>query len=124
MTIPVDSIFADKRILVVEDEPLIALMLSDNLGELGFHSVEVAATREQALAALDRVPPQVVLLDLKLGDGDTGSVAGMLRDRAVPFVFMSGNPMAASDLGFSGVPVLGKPFSPADLQTALRRALG
>jgi CheY-like chemotaxis protein len=123
----VSSNFADKRALIVEDEPVIALMLSDNLGELGFGSIEIAGTREQALKALRALeanPPQVVLLDLKLTDGDAAPVADLLRDRAVPFIFMSGNPGAASELGYAGVPVLGKPFSPADLQTALQQALG
>ena len=111
------SIFGGKRILVVEDEAIVAMMLTDNLEELGFEPIEVVGSCRAALASATERSPDVALLDLRVLDGDTVSVAEFLRDKNIPFVFMSGDPHAASRLGFVGVAVLGKPFSPASSPT-------
>ena len=119
-----DSLFGGKRILVVEDESVVAMMLTDSLEELGFDPIEVVGSCRAAVASATTQTPDVALLDLRVLDGDTTSVAELLRDRNIPFVFMSGDPNGAARLGFVGAAVLGKPFSPADLQGALRQALG
>ena len=62
---------ADRKLLIVEDEPLMASLLAKSLAEINFQ-VEIASDAAKARKAIDRFDPDLILLDISLGDGPTG----------------------------------------------------
>jgi CheY-like chemotaxis protein len=110
-----------KRILLVEDEMLIALDIEATLHQLG-HEVFSATTVAEALKHLEH-GVDLAILDFQLKAGDTTDLAHNLRDLGIPFVVCSGN-ISLDDLGaaFAGASFLPKPFSAAGLLDAVARA--
>lgn len=100
-----------KRILVVEDEMLVALDIESTLTELG-HAVSVATSCTEALAIVDAGGVAFAVIDYHLRDGTTDELATRLRNAGVPFIVCSGT-AGLIDLGepFSGAMFLAKPFS-------------
>jgi DNA-binding response OmpR family regulator len=78
-----------RRILIVEDEPLIALEIAQIL-ESARASVLVAATLDEALRLTEQAGLSAAVLDLVLGANDGASLCARLRERAIPFVIYSG----------------------------------
>ena len=118
---------APGAVLVVEDEPLVALFLVDLLEELGHPVVGPAATYEAALAAAARTPPRIAIIDVNLGgQGDGIALAGELQGaHGTRIIFLSG----AADLSanpavraVNPLAVLQKPCQPGELEAALRTA--
>lgn len=110
------------RVLVVEDEPLIALALEETLAEHGF---VVAASARSVAAALRRIADtrfDVALLDLRMGDESVEPVADRLDALGVPFVFMTGYGRSALPGAHSARPVVEKPFRAEALIAALASA--
>jgi len=108
------------RILVVEDEPLLAMMLEENLADLGHDAVTAVATVDQALSALDEGPVDAALLDFSLGSDTTSvPVALRLREEGTPFFYLSGHSSFAPDSGAPEAPMLPKPVSMEALRDAL-----
>ena len=106
------------RILVLEDEALIAMDLAQMLAEAGARSIASAATNAEALAALDELAIDAAVVDLHLGrDGSSYEVAGLLREKGIPFVFTSGSADVAD--GFRDVPLVGKPYKGDELLAVL-----
>ena len=85
------------RILIVEDEALIAMVLADSLEDGGHEVVGPAATMAEALALCEAAPPELAVLDVNLGDGSNGvDVARALLERwGVPSIFASAQMMEA-----------------------------
>ena len=108
------------NILVVEDEFLLAMALEDCLTRAGHHVVGLARSRAEALAHAARSRPDLVLLDIRLADGESGiDVAADLQERmGVPVLYASGqvDEAAASGLGLG---ILRKPYSEADVLRSL-----
>jgi CheY-like chemotaxis protein len=105
------------RILVVEDDSIIGFLLSEMLGDLGHEVCGIERTENGAVAAALRMKPDIMLVDANLAAGTgAGAMARVLRTGPVPYVMMSGLPMAGSAYG--AVSLL-KPFS----QDALMRAI-
>ena len=78
------------RVLVIEDDALIALLLAEVLSELGHGVCATAATPAEALAAAHEQRPDFLLSDVKLRDGSgIDAVEEILRDGPVPHMFMS-----------------------------------
>lgn len=112
------------RILIVEDEPLIALMLTDMLAELGF---DVAASVTQvgaALKILDELTIDIALLDVNIGTQKIDPVADLLAARGTPFIFTTGYGNAGVPAGHAERAILQKPFHVDDLAAVLRSQLG
>jgi DNA-binding response OmpR family regulator len=112
------------RILVLEDEPLIALVVEDWLTELACETVGPAASARAALALLDGGPLDAAILDVSLRDGDSFAVAAALRARGVPFAFATGRGPASIDARFRDAPILAKPFELKSLRDVLASLLG
>jgi DNA-binding response OmpR family regulator len=110
-----------RRILVVEDEALVAMLVEDALLEAGFAVVGPAATVREALALLDEGKPQAVVLDLNLAGETSTPVADELAARGVPYVIATGYGAAGLPPGHHDAPVLAKPYDPGDLVAVLRR---
>lgn len=113
------------RILLVEDELVLALGVADTLGDLGAVVVGPVATVEDALALVERVPEiDCAVLDVNLGREVAYPVADSLAARGIPFLFATANLRAHLPERFAQAPLCAKPFQPAafrDAVAALRR---
>jgi CheY-like chemotaxis protein len=103
------------RILLVEDELLIALSIELMLAELGYAVVGPLARLDEALARARTEPLDGALLDVHLGSDDVFPVADVLAARGVPFVFATGYDSLALPDRFRDRPHLQKPFGPRHL---------
>lgn len=111
------------RVLLIEDEALVAMLLEDTLLELGFSVTDTVSRVETALAAVERGGFDVAILDVNLSGQPAYAIADELRARGVPFVFATGYGAQGIEPAYRSVPVLQKPFGAGDLEAALRRAL-
>ncbi|HWA46235.1 MAG TPA: response regulator [Hypericibacter adhaerens] len=97
------------RVLVLDDEPLIAMMIEDWLTELGHAVVGPAHNLAAAMTLVEAGGIDAAFLDLTLGDGNSYGVAQALDERSVPFAFITGHG-GAVQAQFAKAPVLAKPF--------------
>jgi CheY-like chemotaxis protein len=116
------SALEGKRILIVEDEFLIAMTASDMLGELGAVIVGPAATVNEALELARAENIDAALLDLNLYGHSSAIVAEALEARGIPIVFATGYERGAGK-DAAGRRVLGKPYTQEKLAMQLRCAL-
>jgi CheY-like chemotaxis protein len=113
---------AGRKVLVVEDEPLIAMMVEDMLDDLGCILVGSAGNLQQALSLADAATIDVALLDMNLNGTSSIPIADHLAARRVPFIFATGYGSESRTAAHAGAPVLKKPFEQADLARALQQA--
>ena len=113
-------------ILLVENEPLIAMDLEEMLRASGFDRVTHVVSTRDALAWLDRSRARLVILDLLVGDGSTAPVAERLRQSGTPFVVCSGHARSEvpSTAVFQDAIWLSKPCRQSDLARAVEQASG
>ena len=111
-------------VLIVEDELLIATTLEMMLSDRGYRVIEPVATVEDALAVLEKVRPDVALLDYRLGDSTTEPLLQVLKDRQVPVCMLTGYGRDALPERYQTYPVLEKPFSLGELLSELQRICG
>ena len=114
---------AGRRVLLVEDEPLISMMLEDMLAEAGY---VVAGSERDAKGALERMETglfDVALLDVHIADGDSFGLADALLACGVPVVFSTGVGKDDIPPPYDRHPYLTKPFDMGDLEAALVRVL-
>jgi CheY-like chemotaxis protein len=104
------------RVLVVEDENLLALLVEDMLAELGHEVVGPVACLSTALEMAQRHDVDIAILDLNINGRDTYPVAAALAARGIPFVFATGYSRERLREPYRNVPMLQKPFQQDDLQ--------
>jgi PAS domain S-box-containing protein len=104
------------RVLLVEDEALVAMMIQDTLAEFGFQVIGPLSTASEALVAARESHFDAAVLDINLGDGLVYTVAEILGVRGVPFVFVTGYDVDSIDPRFSDIPTLQKPIERDVLQ--------
>lgn len=109
----------DLRVLVVEDEALIALQLEDMLTELGCAVVGPASRVGQALKLLDGEPVEAAVLDVNIAGELVYPVADALKDRGLPYVFVTGYGASGLTEPYRSRPVLEKPFARRELLRAM-----
>ena len=107
------------EILLVEDEPLIAMMLTDMLSELGLQVDGPHGSLADAIAAAKTNTLKAAILDVNLRGEKVYPVARLLSDRHIPFVFITGYARDSIDSNFSEVPVLQKPIERQKLRNIL-----
>jgi CheY-like chemotaxis protein len=117
-----DNLFSGRRVLVVEDEMMVLMNIEDMLTDLGC-AVSAAATVDQALALIDAQAFDAAVVDVNLDGRQSYSVADALGARGVPFLFSTGCSGQSMKDGYRDRPVLGKPYSVADLVEILTRLL-
>ena len=108
------------KVLVVEDEMLVSMLVEDMLSDLGCTVVGPAAELEEAMSLAQSADIDLALLDVNLGGKPIFPVADALKARGVPFAFASGYGEAGLTEDHRGAAVLQKPFREADLAKALR----
>ena len=113
-----------KRVLVVEDDALICMLIEDYLGDLGCDVVATAAQLEDGLSKAKIMAIDVAVLDINLEGRLSYPIAQTLQGRAIPFLFATGYGKSGVPHSFESVPVLSKPFGIEALRDALLRATG
>jgi CheY-like chemotaxis protein len=111
------------KVLVVEDEMMIAMLIEDMLDEFGCKLVGSATSISRALDLIGKEQVEVAILDLNLDGQDTYAIADALRQNNVPFIFATGHGSAGLRQDYGNRSVLQKPFQARDLETALMEAL-
>jgi len=112
------------RILVVEDEAAISLLLEDMLLDFGCEVIGPAARLSVALDAVAREKVDLAILDVNVAGEPIYPVAEALAQRSIPFVFSTGYGSAGIRDAFRDRPVLQKPFAQHDLKQKLLMARG
>lgn len=111
-----------RRILLVEDELLVAMLSEQVLADAGCIVLGPAATVGEAIRLLEREPCDGAILDMNLRGEMSTPVAQALRDRAIPFVVVTGYEKFSLGDGFDGVRCVIKPVEPRELMAALADA--
>jgi CheY-like chemotaxis protein len=113
-----------RKVLIVEDEPLISMMLEDFLDSLGH---QVAGTCENVRDALDRVEQggfDVAIIDVNLNGQQVWPVADRLAARGIPYVLATGGHIEPPPEAHARVPVLSKPYTLDAIEPVLDEACG
>ncbi len=114
---------AGRKVLVVEDEPLVAVLLEEILEEFGCTVVGPASRLDAALELAGTSEVDLAVLDVNLGGQPVFPVAQALSDRNVPFVFATGYGAGGLPPEWSHMPALQKPYTLEQVQKALGVAL-
>ena len=110
------------RVLVVEDDALIGMLMEDSLDDLGCAIVGPTATVAEATNLVESSSVDAVLLDLNLGQGQNAyAFADSLLARGIPFAFVTGQDTSALRSGYQGCATLQKPFRADTLEQLLHR---
>ncbi|MBV9550699.1 MAG: response regulator [Alphaproteobacteria bacterium] len=121
----IDTQLASK-VLIIEDEPIIALDLENLVSELGHKVVAIAATRDEAVAKAHSERPGLVLADINLGEGGSGidAVSEILASFDIPVIFITAYPEKLLT-GERPEPtyLIAKPFLPETVQATVGQAL-
>jgi DNA-binding response OmpR family regulator len=114
---------ARKRVLMVEDEMLVALLLEDYLMELGFDVIGPAMRLEEAMELAGANDIDFAILDINLAGKQSFPVADVLKERGIPFMFASGYGASGLIERFAGACVIRKPFDAQDVQRGMQTVL-
>ena len=117
------------RVLIVEDDAIIAMHLAMLVAELGHEVCATAVSTDQAIERADALRPDVVPMDIRLRRGSSGvDAARELHARqALRCIFLSANldePTRTALLPYEPIDFIGKPVMPVSLQRALKKAEG
>ena len=107
------------RVLIVEDEYLIRMLLEDMLADLGHEVAAVIPRLKEAMTAVDRETYDVAILDVHLHGESAFPIAEALIAKKIPFVFATGYGERGLPESYRGRPVLQKPFAKDDLERVL-----
>lgn len=118
-----DHVLEGRRILVVEDETLIAVLLEEVLFSLGCTVVGPVSKLVAAVELAKEEQLDAAILDVTVRGGSIFPAAEILLERGIPFVFATGYGDWALPDAFRGKPVLKKPFTFQDLEEALQIAI-
>jgi CheY-like chemotaxis protein len=114
------------RVLIIEDEPLIALDIEAIVREAGHDVIRIADTRQKATLAAQQDKPDLVLADIQLADGSSGldAVGDIVTEMSTPVVFITAYPERLLS-GQRPEPafLISKPFLPETVKTAVSQAL-
>lgn len=111
------------RVLLVEDEGGVALLIEDMLEDLGCEVVASAARLSRAYEALRSQPIDLAVLDVNLAGEASFDLARMLVERNIPFVFSTGYGGGGLPADLQNQPVIAKPFNQSELQRVIAAAL-
>jgi DNA-binding response OmpR family regulator len=113
------SKLSGRRVLIVEDEAMIAMMIEDMLVDLGCEIVGPASQIAQALRVIESEEFDAAILDVNLNGVQIFPVAEALRAKGVPFVFATGYGASGISIEYRNRLVLQKPFKQQQLENAL-----
>ena len=105
-----------QRVLIVEDEALVAMMLEDHLHSIGLSVAANCGSVVDAIRAIEEGEPEAAILDVNLGGEFVYPVADRLIERGIPFVFLTGYGQESVDRRYASVQILEKPIERAALE--------
>ena len=108
-----------RSILIIEDEPLIAMMLEDLVESLGHVAAGSADNVDDALQWVARGGFDLVILDVNLGESECWPVADKLAQHSIPFILATGGHVSPPPSEHAGAPTLPKPFTLDSVREAL-----
>jgi CheY-like chemotaxis protein len=111
-----------RRILVVEDEVMVRMLIEDMLGELGHTVAAVAGRLDEAMQAAESAEFDLAILDVNLGGEAISPVADALSARGTPFLFVTGYAEGGVPAAHRDRLVLKKPFQLENLKDILHTA--
>jgi CheY-like chemotaxis protein len=111
------------RILIVEDEMLVAMNIEDMLLDLGHEVAGIAGRLAPALTLAADAEIDAAILDVNLAGEQSFPIADLLDTRGIPFLFATGYGLGGIQDRYRSRVVLQKPFRQADLGAALARAM-
>jgi DNA-binding response OmpR family regulator len=111
------------RILVVDDEPLISMLMEDWLVELGCEVVGPACSVEQGLDMAGRTQLDGAILDVNLAGDNSYVLANALKQKGVPFAFATGDGSIDQEAGIADPILLSKPFDFEEVKAVLGKLL-
>lgn len=114
---------AGRRILLVDDESMVLMLIEDMLRDLGAETVETAMNVEEASRLADSMRVDLAVLDINLSGTRSYPVAERLKARGVPVLFATGYGSSGHEEAWIGWPTLSKPFDSASLATAIGHLL-
>jgi DNA-binding response OmpR family regulator len=115
---------AARRVVIVEDEAMIAGLIESILSAAGWSVVGPVATLERALEAIDRGRLDAALLDVRVNGHDAYAVADVLMGRGIPFIFVSGFTRKQMPSGYRNCAYIAKPFTPDAILARLEEVVG
>jgi DNA-binding response OmpR family regulator len=113
-----------RRVLIVEDEAMIARLIETILSEAGYSIVGPVATLERALATIERERFDAALLDVRITGHDAYPVADVLGTRGIPFIFVSGFSRKQMPPRYRDCAHIAKPFMPDAILALLNEIVG
>jgi DNA-binding response OmpR family regulator len=112
------------HVLIIEDEPLIAMSIEDILRECGATSFDFASTFAGALAAAKERCPSLITADVQLAPGNgIDAVAAICKTKTLPVIFVTGTADEVEDRHPEAI-IVHKPFDPSVVKEAVARAMG
>jgi DNA-binding response OmpR family regulator len=109
------------RVLVVDDDAVLGMLLGEMLGEMGLFVCGIETTQDGAISAALQLKPDLMIVDGQLSPGSGAAVMAAIEIYGkIPHVFMSGERLVADS---NGVPILLKPFSEDSLAVAIDCAM-
>lgn len=109
------------KVLVVEDEAIIAMMLEDMLTDLGHEVAATAGRLDRAMKLVAAQPFDLAIVDINLNGEETYPLAAILMDLGVPFIFSTGYSANGLKEEWRAMPLLQKPFEVQSLANAISR---
>jgi DNA-binding response OmpR family regulator len=119
LSIPTEDPLQGLRVLVVEDEPLVAMLIEQYLTEFGCVVACSARRIANGLESIDENRIGAAVLDVNVAGESVSPIAEALEEREIPFIFVSGYGARGVEPRWNGRPVLQKPFDAQDLRSAL-----
>ena len=116
--------FSGQRILVVEDEMMVAMLLEELLTAFGLEIVGPTSRLGKAAEIASNQMIDAALLDVNIAGDDVYPVAKILAERGIPFTLVSGYAAGSIDTAYRERPRLQKPFTVLALERSLRAMLG
>ncbi len=118
-----DESKASLRVLIVEDEALVAIILEDMLIELGHEVIGPVSTPGEGLEHAARTPVDLAILDLNLKGASSLPIAVELDKRGIPLIFSTGYGRGGLPAVFAQAPLLQKPFQQSDVESVIAGAV-
>jgi CheY-like chemotaxis protein len=115
--------FAGLRVLVIEDESMVTMLIEDTLADIGCAVTGTASRLDEAMEKAASLDFDMAILDVNLNGAQTFAVADALASRGKPLIFATGYGAAGIPSKFRHIPLLPKPFQQCDMEIVLRQAL-